>query len=139
MYPGGISFNKGARQFMSTEGVIRIILLVDIVAMALLSLFYLRQRRMNWAAFCGWGLLALLVPVLGPFIVIANRPGEWDPSFSLTGDFRRMVMWVQRVLPGPPPSRKLGTLDRARMRKRKRLQNKYAKDSTGEKGKLRKG
>jgi hypothetical protein len=93
---------------------------------------------MNWAAFCGWGL-ALLVPVLGPFIVIANRPGEWDPSFSLTGDFRRMVMWVQRVLPGPPPSRKLGTLDRARMRKRKRLQNKYAKDSTGEKGKLRKG
>ncbi len=124
---------------MSTEGVIRIILLVDIVAMALLSLFYLRQRRMNWVSFCGWGLVALLVPVLGPFIVIANRPGEWNPSFSLTGDFSRMVLWVQRVLPGPPPARKLGPLDRARMRKRKRLQNEYAQDTARKKEKPRQG
>lgn len=123
---------------MSTDGVIRIILLVDIIAMALLSLFYLRQRRLDRLSFFCWGLLALLVPVLGPFMVIANRPGEWDPAFSPTGDFRRIASWVQRLLPVVPPSKKLGALDRARMRKRKRTQNQFAKDVARQEEKLRK-
>jgi hypothetical protein len=35
---------------------------------------------MSWAAYFGWGFLALLLPVLGPFLVIVNRPGEWHPD-----------------------------------------------------------
>jgi 4-amino-4-deoxy-L-arabinose transferase-like glycosyltransferase len=50
------------------------------VLMALLAMFYLRQRRMHWSSFSLWILLALIVPVIGPFLVIVNRPGEWHPD-----------------------------------------------------------
>lgn len=83
---------------MDTAGVIRTILLVDIVTMTLLSVVYLGQRRMGWMAYCGWGLLALFVPVIGPFLVIANRPGQWDPEFSLTADTKRAFQFLQRLL-----------------------------------------
>lgn len=105
---------------MGAAGVIRTILLIDIAALALLAIFYLRQRRMSLSAFCGWGLLALLVPVLGPFLVISNRPGQWNPSFSVIGDFKRLVLWTRRLLPESPPPHKVGTLDRARMRRQRR-------------------
>jgi hypothetical protein len=105
---------------MGTSGLIRTILLVDIVAMALLALFYLRQRRMSWTSYCCWGLLALALPVLGPFLVIANRPGVWDPTFSITADLSQLVALSRRLLPGSPPGKKLGTLDRARLRRQRR-------------------
>ncbi len=105
---------------MGTAGVIRTILLVDIGAMALLSLFYLRQRRMSLSSYCYWGLLALVIPVLGPFLVIARRPGAWDPTFSIQSDVRQLVSLARRLLPGPPPKKKLGPLDRARLRRQRR-------------------
>ncbi len=105
---------------MGTAGVIRTFLLVDIVLMALLSLVYLRQRRMSWSSFCCWGLLAVVIPVLGPFLVIANRPGEWDPAFSFVADLKRLGTWAKRLLPGAPPAKRLGPLDRARMRRMRR-------------------
>lgn len=105
---------------MGTSSVIRTFLVVDIILMALLALVYLRQRRMNAAAFWCWGLLALAIPVLGPFLVIANRPGEWDPKFSLAADFRSLVSWARRLLPEAPPPRKLGTLDKARLRRQRK-------------------
>jgi hypothetical protein len=76
---------------MDTAVVIRSVLMVDMVALALLALFYLRQRRMSWVSLLGWGLLAVLLPVLGPFLVIANRPGEWHPDPFPSTQLRRQV------------------------------------------------
>jgi hypothetical protein len=56
--------------------LIRVFLLVDIVAMALLAFFYLRQRKLSTSEYIRFGLLALFVPLLGPFMVIIFRPGE---------------------------------------------------------------
>jgi hypothetical protein len=110
-----------------TAGVIRVVLLVDIVALALLALAYLRQRRLSWTGYFRWGLLALLVPVLGPFLVISRRPGEWDPSYSLANDARRIGQFFSRLLPEQPGGKKLGTLDRARIRRQKRRQSEQQK------------
>jgi hypothetical protein len=63
---------------MSGIEIIRLVLLADILVMLFLALFYLRQRRLSWLAFFMWVLLALVVPVLGPFLVIAARPGRWN-------------------------------------------------------------
>jgi len=60
-----------------TSSILRGLLVADIVLMALLAIGYLSQRRLEWRLFCAWGLLALLVPILGPFLVIRHRPGEW--------------------------------------------------------------
>jgi hypothetical protein len=67
---------------MDAAGVIRTFLLVDVIGMSLLGIVYLLQRRLERRAFFGWSLLALLVPVLGPFLVIASRPGSWNEEFS---------------------------------------------------------
>lgn len=114
---------------MDTAGAIRSILLVDIVTMTLLAIVYLRQRRMGWMAYCGWGLLALLVPVLGPFLVIASRPGQWNPDFSFKADVRRGIQMLRRLLPEqiqfpqPKTGKKLTRLERARLRRRLRRES----------------
>jgi hypothetical protein len=53
-----------------------ILLIIVIFAMALLAIFYLWKRQMAWFEYVSWGLLALLVPILGPLLVIASRPGK---------------------------------------------------------------
>jgi hypothetical protein len=45
--------------------------------MAFLAVFYLRRRQLTWEAYCFWGLLTIVLPVLGPFLVIVSRPGRW--------------------------------------------------------------
>lgn len=100
----------------TTTGVLRTILLVDIAAMALLAVIYLRQRRMSGMAFLGWGILAICVPILGPFLVLSRRPGEWDPAFSFSGQLRQIVRGIRRLLP-EPPDKGLTRLERARKRK----------------------
>jgi hypothetical protein len=56
---------------------LRSLLFASILAMAFLSFVFLSRRRMSWGMYLGFGLLAALVPVLGPFTVIALRPGQW--------------------------------------------------------------
>jgi len=60
---------------MNAPDVLRALLVVIIIAMALLAVFYLRRRQLAWWQYCAWGFLALMVPVLGPFLVISLRPG----------------------------------------------------------------
>ncbi len=60
---------------MTAGDLLRALLLLDILGMVLLAIFYLRQRPLTWFAFLAWGLVAVLVPILGPFLVIAAQPG----------------------------------------------------------------
>ncbi len=60
---------------MSGADVLRMMLMVCIAGMFALAMVYLVQRRLAWHQYLGWGLVALIFPILGPFLVIANRPG----------------------------------------------------------------
>lgn len=46
--------------------------------MVMVAIFYLRQRKLSTMAYLLWGLFAVVVPVLGPYLVIISRPGEPD-------------------------------------------------------------
>jgi hypothetical protein len=58
------------------EEVMRLVLILCTVCMALLAAFFLRGRSLSVAAYLGWGLLILLVPLVGPFLVILMHPGS---------------------------------------------------------------
>jgi hypothetical protein len=60
--------------FMKSQ-VLLILLAVYIPISFTLTLFYLRFRRCSILEMAGWGSLAIAIPVLGPFFVIAARPG----------------------------------------------------------------
>ena len=99
---------------MATADVVRTLLIVDMVGLALLALGYLWQRRMSRMQILGWSIVAIVVPVMGPFMVIASRPGEWDPDFSYSDRFKRLASYMQRLLPTAP---KMTRTERARLRK----------------------
>ena len=54
----------------------RAILFLYLIASFLLAIFYLRDRNLKFGEYALWGLFALLIPALGPFIVILSQPGE---------------------------------------------------------------
>ena len=55
--------------------ILRTLLAVYTVGAVVLTLFYLHYRRCSLLEYALWGTLACVVPVLGPFFVIAARPG----------------------------------------------------------------
>jgi hypothetical protein len=75
---------------MTAADLMRALLLLDVLGMAFLAIFYLRRRPISWLAFLGWGLLAVLVPIIGPFVVIAARPGA-DRRDRIRRRFARLV------------------------------------------------
>lgn len=56
--------------------IMRILLYLCLLGMALLAAFYLRGRSLSRLEYLKWGLLLLLVPLLGPFLVIISTPGK---------------------------------------------------------------
>jgi hypothetical protein len=56
--------------------LMRISLFVCLLGMAILAAFFLRGRSLPLPAYLGWGLLILLLPMLGPFMVILMKPGH---------------------------------------------------------------
>ncbi len=54
----------------------RFLLAACLVAMALLAILFLRQRELTTVEIIGWGTLILLLPLLGPFLVIWLHPGS---------------------------------------------------------------
>lgn len=55
--------------------IFRAVLAVYAVAAFALAISYLRYRHCTPPEYIFWGVLALLFPILGPFFVIAARPG----------------------------------------------------------------
>jgi hypothetical protein len=61
---------------MISPDILKTLLVLSQLGMVTMALLYLRTRVLSFTEFVGWGLLALLVPFLGPFLVILARPGE---------------------------------------------------------------
>jgi hypothetical protein len=61
---------------ITTADTLRILLLACLFGMLMVAVLYLRQRKLTTLAYFMWGLLALLLPILGPYLVISARPGE---------------------------------------------------------------
>jgi hypothetical protein len=55
---------------------LRVFLVIFLLIIFLVSISYLRRRKMSKLAYAFWGTFALLLPAFGPFFVIAYRPGE---------------------------------------------------------------
>lgn len=91
-----------------TAETMRTLLIGCMAGMTLLAAFYLRRREMSTEAYVAWGLLALLVPLLGPFLVILNQPGRLREEYRrgpvrhfravslLAATGRRVRSWVGR-------------------------------------------
>jgi len=47
-----------------------------LVGMYVLAMLYLRRQPLTFSQYTLWGLFALLVPALGPFLVILLQPGK---------------------------------------------------------------
>jgi hypothetical protein len=68
--------------WLSTD-LLRYLLLGCILGMACLAAFYLRRRELTPHEYLGWGLLALLLPLIGPFLVILSHPGTLRKELRL--------------------------------------------------------
>ena len=56
--------------------IMRALLVICLLGMAVLAALFLRQRSLSLIAYLGWGLLIILLPILGPFLVLLTRPGK---------------------------------------------------------------
>ncbi|MEW6031008.1 MAG: hypothetical protein AB1564_00665 [Chloroflexota bacterium] len=74
-----------------TAPILKLSLEIFLAAMAILALLFLRTRRLSSASYALWGLLAIMVPALGPFLVIAARPGRGGPTSRRGARRRRRV------------------------------------------------
>jgi hypothetical protein len=83
--PSKIRYN----QSKMTAGTVRLLLLLFLFAMYVLALLSLRRRPLTWFQFAAWALFALLVPALGPFLVILLRPGQRRPPSQIVRSRRR--------------------------------------------------
>ena len=55
--------------------VMRLFLFACLLGMAILAVLFLRERKLPLPAYLGWGLLIVLLPLVGPFLVIMISPG----------------------------------------------------------------
>ena len=68
-----------------SPNLMRLLLLICMLSMVVLAAFYLRRRGLSTMAYVLWGLAAILIPIVGPFMVIWMRPGSHhtQPQHSL--------------------------------------------------------
>ena len=58
-----------------TAQFMRLLLLGCLLLMVFQAAFFLRTRKLSLLEYIGWGIVALVLPVVGPFLVIWIRPG----------------------------------------------------------------
>lgn len=58
----------------------RFLLLLCMLAMVLLAAFDLRRQKLHPLKYLFWGLVAILIPIVGPFAVIWVKPGIRRPQ-----------------------------------------------------------
>jgi cytochrome bd-type quinol oxidase subunit 2 len=59
-----------------TAEIMRLILLACYLSLVFTVAFFLRRRRLSLLKYATWGMIAILLPVVGPFLVIWIRPGH---------------------------------------------------------------
>ena len=69
---------------MLLPSILRGLLMATLVSMAVLAILYLRHRQLSTLGYLAWGLLALMAPGLGPFLVIIAQPG-WRKPLAYPG------------------------------------------------------
>jgi hypothetical protein len=60
---------------MTTDSL-QLMLVIYFLAMSLLAAFYLRGRALSLLEYTAWGIIAILLPGVGPFLVIWMHPGQ---------------------------------------------------------------
>lgn len=66
-----------------SPSVMRFLLGLCMFGMMLLAAFYLRRRELTLVEYAAWGLLAVCVPLVGPFLVILNHPGRLKAEYRI--------------------------------------------------------
>jgi hypothetical protein len=63
-------------QTMPELALVQGLLAAGIFCMALIAISLLRKRRLTLNEYLAWGLVVILVPVIGPFIIVWIQPGK---------------------------------------------------------------
>lgn len=75
-----------------TPEIMRLLLAISLIGIALLAILYLRRRSLSPMEYFAWGLLIVLLPFLGPFLVILLHPGSpRQPTQSKTRPQSRLI------------------------------------------------
>lgn len=61
---------------MISSIIMRLFIFITLFIMVILAVFFLKGRELSGHEYILWGLLALFLPVLGPYLVILARPGQ---------------------------------------------------------------
>ena len=68
-------FSEGKNKTMTPADILSILLAAYLILSLAIAFAYLSRRRLTLGEWLFWGLVAVLVPVFGPFFVISARPG----------------------------------------------------------------
>lgn len=72
-----------------TAHIIRLLLVIGFIGMVILATFFLRKRRLSMLEYAVWGTITILLPVVGPFLVIWMQPGKKQSAESNLCDWLR--------------------------------------------------
>lgn len=61
---------------VNTADILRWMLFLCLIGMLVFAVLFLQKRKLSTFSYVLWGLLAIMLPILGPYLVIAMRPGE---------------------------------------------------------------